>query len=366
MAMQMDISAVKRTISEKSSSINIAKCQFQCQYSVDLATNIVEPTQKSIQHTRECSFSIKKSEDSLTSNQSSMHHQGQKRVNQYKCPFCNKFIFAAHRLQANYPRVTCPYCARNSCSYCKVASHGMSCFEFSGHGPTYVLKPSVNDLLTKGECQTCLITKASWKRPCCGIRMCLPCLKIYISGKVDEGVIDVICPGHPCSILLDPGLIKQIIDKIKSKRLGFLRIKANRYKFKKACPFCDYILCMDQEVLDYYNNSESIVVCPGCKEEWCVHCMAPWHEGMSCGEYRSSTTKRGIDKWALRKQKNGDRNAQKCPNCKVRFLSNIIYSHSKCQGDYMFHDNFIPRATSRTPLIENQVNAYFKDSNRRN
>ena len=332
----MNISTGQMEITDNSSIIDMDNIQYgQIQDSVDSSQMRIQFQRELCTHmymylnNRNSRAKHKEHEVYLISNKGSMEHPGQERISQYKCPFCSNRIFAAHRLHDQFPMVTCPYCVRSSCSYCKVPSHeGISCFEFSGHGPTNVVIPnrSADDLLlTRGECQTCFEMKATWMRPCCGIRMCLSCLNSYISGKVDEGIIDILCPGHQCLITLDPGLIKQIIDEIKSKRLSFLRVKANRYKFKKACPFCDFILSMDEEVLDYYNNFESIVVCPGCKQEWCVHCMAPWHEGMSCGEYRSSMTNTGVEKWASGKQKEqGDRNAQKCPNCEVRFIVTLM------------------------------------------
>ena len=193
-------------------------------------------------------------------------------------------------------------------------------FTISHSAKNYTCKSSLK--LDTGECETCLtVLPDVWQAPCCASDICTTCLDTYISGKVKEGISDIQCPGSMCNKPLDRQTIQQVVPFDISQRLSFLRVKAGKYKFRKACPFCDYILSVAQPVLDFHDKYESIAVCPQCSKEWCFYCMAPWHEGMTCGEYKGSMANTGVEKWANPKGKGNMRNAQMCPTCKVSLSS---------------------------------------------
>ena len=185
-------------------------------------------------------------------------------------------------------------------------------------------------IVDTGERETCLtVLPDVWQAPCCASDICTTCLDTYIAGKVEEGIIDIQCPGSICNKPLDPQIIKQVVPFDRSQRLSFLRVKAGIYKFRKACPFCDYILSVEKPVLDFHDKDESIAVCPHCFKEWCFYCMAPWHEGMTCGEYKGSVANTGVEKWANPKGKGNMRKAQMCPTCKVSFIIFTISDKKK-------------------------------------
>lgn len=56
------------------------------------------------------------------------------------------------------------------------------------------------------------------------------------------------------------------------------------------------------------------IQCSKCELVWCFRCHAPWHEGLKCREYRKGD--KLLRNWASVVE-HGQRNAQKCPNCKV-------------------------------------------------
>ena len=282
------------------------------------------------------------------------------------CSFCGTPLFIDPDLQSFMDKyestIICPTCLKEWCYNCKAPVHeGITCREYAEKGdpratsttapeaepevapevPTTsstdkrkgdeqgTVRSAKKLLLKRAECETCLETKLTWQPMCCNVHVCLICLDLYISSKVEQGVIDIQCPGHSCETLMDPAMIKSVVVNEKSKRLSFLRVKSNRYKNRKACPICDFVLSMDDSVLHFYKEFESIVLCPKCENEWCFHCMVPWHEGLSCAAYKASSTDTGVTAWANKsKTKTGiykERNAQKCPSCKVLIYVICIY-----------------------------------------
>lgn len=56
------------------------------------------------------------------------------------------------------------------------------------------------------------------------------------------------------------------------------------------------------------------IQCPSCQFVWCFKCHSPWHEGVNCKEYKKGD--KLLRHWA-NEIEHGQRNAQKCPKCKV-------------------------------------------------
>lgn len=77
------------------------------------------------------------------------------------------------------------------------------------------------------------------------------------------------------------------------------------------------------------------VVCPECFLVWCFPCQAPWHENVSCKEYR--TGDKLLRKWA-QSHVHGQANAQKCPKCKV--FSSIFFFYKS--ADPLIYSRFQP------------------------
>ena len=83
---------------------------------------------------------------------------------------------------------------------------------------------------------------------------------------------------------------------------------------KHLCPFCE-------SKMDFRGDGNDT-----------FHCMTPWHEGMTCGEYKSNQDNTCIKEWAISEEPPGKRNAQMCPNCKVSipFFTNILLNSYLC------------------------------------
>ncbi|ESP02642.1 hypothetical protein LOTGIDRAFT_138098 [Lottia gigantea] len=71
------------------------------------------------------------------------------------------------------------------------------------------------------------------------------------------------------------------------------------------------------------------VVCDKCELRWCFPCHGPWHEGLSCKDYRKGD--RLLQMWAL-EMKSGQVNAQRCPRCKIFIQRTSGCDHMTCSS----------------------------------
>uniref|UniRef100_H3BES8 RBR-type E3 ubiquitin transferase n=1 Tax=Latimeria chalumnae TaxID=7897 RepID=H3BES8_LATCH len=69
------------------------------------------------------------------------------------------------------------------------------------------------------------------------------------------------------------------------------------------------------------------IQCPMCQFVWCFRCHAPWHEGLNCKEYKKGD--KLLRHWASEIE-HGQRNAQKCPKCKIHIQRTEGCDHMTC------------------------------------
>ncbi|KPP59274.1 hypothetical protein Z043_122818 [Scleropages formosus] len=70
-----------------------------------------------------------------------------------------------------------------------------------------------------------------------------------------------------------------------------------------------------------------LVQCSRCQFVWCFKCHAPWHEGIKCKDYRKGD--KLLRHWASAIE-HGQRNAQKCPRCKIHIQRTEGCDHMSC------------------------------------
>ena len=169
---------------------------------------------------------------------------------------------------------------------------------------------SFSGMKDRGECITCLDKTHIWKASCCSAEMCFPCLDIYVTAKVDDGMTDIKCPGSCCEKLLSSNLMKTIICPEKIKQIEYLRIKHEWYM--KTCPFSNNVL--DLEDLQCIEFPPDKLRCKGCARAWCGHCELPRNGKIKCEDCVDRET--GIRKWAETTHKE-TRNGRQCPACRV-------------------------------------------------
>jgi E3 ubiquitin-protein ligase RNF217 len=155
---------------------------------------------------------------------------------------------------------------------------------------------------------------------CCLSSVCSSCIYSHLSSHICEAQIRISCPSCPhiftreeiLSILSDTDENGEISEKYKR-----FYADINREAHIKTCPQCCAIKEIDKNLFEgirWRKNIPRHVICNECQFAWCFYCHAPWHEKMSCKEYRDG--EKLLRAWASQTN-NNQQNAQRCPRCKV-------------------------------------------------
>ncbi|CDW91472.1 ibr domain containing protein [Stylonychia lemnae] len=180
----------------------------------------------------------------------------------------------------------------------------------------------------------------------CGHTFCEGCLEemiiyaINVSGEVHK----LKCPDYNCQAVLSREVIKNLTNKNQfSKYLGLQQnYDLINNKNKKFCPIpdCKNVLERNRLIIN------TKVKCSKCEKNVCFDCQSIWHQGKSCRQYQREI----INSLSLNKD------AQKCPKCKVVIEKNegcihmLCYKcqHNFCWGcgfpvDHIIHDDEIQK-----------------------
>lgn len=128
----------------------------------------------------------------------------------------------------------------------------------------------------------------------CMHRYCISCMKQHIEVKLLHGVLPV-CPHEGCNSelridscrkILTPKLINILNQRIKEASIPDGE--------KVYCPYpkCSELMSKS-ESWEYSRGAvvRSILIngartCTKCKSQFCINCKVPWHDKMSCNEYK--------------------------------------------------------------------------------
>ncbi|KAG9493405.1 hypothetical protein GDO78_001359, partial [Eleutherodactylus coqui] len=197
------------------------------------------------------------------------------------------------------------------------------------------LSPFLISNLTDGHrvlmsCRVCLEDKSIKPLPCCKKGVCEECLKRYLSSQVQLGQVEIKCPITECNKHLDESTILFNLphdDIIKYKY--FLELSRTDSS-TKPCPQCKHFTTFKRKIhIPTPGKAENKfkIQCPSCQFVWCFKCHSPWHEGVNCREYKKGD--KLLRHWA-NEIEYGQRNAQKCPRCKVHIQRTEGCDHMTC------------------------------------
>lgn len=179
-------------------------------------------------------------------------------------------------------------------------------------------------------CRVCLEEKPLKPLPCCKKPVCEECLKRYLSSQVQVGQADIQCPITECSEHLDETTVLYNLphdDIIKYKYfLELGRIGSST----KPCPQCKHFTTFRRRghiPTPTKMENKYKIQCPTCQFVWCFKCHSPWHEGVNCKEYKKGD--KLLRHWA-NEIEHGQRNAQKCPKCKIHIQRTEGCDHMTC------------------------------------
>ncbi|XP_059589454.1 E3 ubiquitin-protein ligase RNF217 isoform X1 [Alligator mississippiensis] len=179
-------------------------------------------------------------------------------------------------------------------------------------------------------CRVCLEERPVQPLPCCKKAVCQDCLSRYLGSQVQLGQADIKCPITECNEHLDETTILYNLphnDIIKYKYfLELSRIDSST----KPCPQCKHFTTFRRRghiPTPTKLENKYKIQCPSCQFVWCFKCHSPWHEGVNCKEYKKGD--KLLRHWASEIE-HGQRNAQKCPKCKIHIQRTEGCDHMTC------------------------------------
>ncbi|CAL8313583.1 unnamed protein product [Lota lota] len=176
-------------------------------------------------------------------------------------------------------------------------------------------------------CLVCLLDRSSIvPLRCCGKAVCDECLKRYISSQVQVGKADIVCPILECSGLLEESLVVSHLANEELARYHYFLELCQLDASTKPCPQCNLFTTLKTNTPDRSEHKYKIE-CSACQFIWCFKCHAPWHSGLKCRDYRRGD--KLLRKWASVIE-HGQRNAQKCPRCKIHIQRTEGCDHMTC------------------------------------
>ncbi|XP_061100009.1 probable E3 ubiquitin-protein ligase RNF217 [Conger conger] len=185
---------------------------------------------------------------------------------------------------------------------------------------------SVSVVLT---CRICLEDKNIKPLHCCKKPVCEECLKRYISSQVRTGKVDIVCPITECSGHLEENIIVSHLASEEVAKYRYFLELGRIDSSTKPCPQCSLFTSLKTRNLQTPSKAEQKykVQCTKCQFVWCFKCHAPWHEGLKCRDYRRGD--KLLRHWASVIE-HGQRNAQKCPRCKIHIQRTEGCDHMTC------------------------------------
>lgn len=179
----------------------------------------------------------------------------------------------------------------------------------------------------------CLAMVRLTRRSCCNLPVCNECLETYVETQLlDLGNVRIGCPNADCKSAIFQEEIRRLLQSKPDLRDRFDRwlVDMNGDPCRKTCPRCCAVTEVDPAQLKDRRVARHglRVQCSACQLEWCFPCQAPWHEGIKCKQYRAGDVL--LKNWTVQFQ-NGQRNAQRCPKCKVYVQRNEGCDHMTCR-----------------------------------
>ncbi|KAF1376486.1 hypothetical protein PFLUV_G00212000 [Perca fluviatilis] len=179
---------------------------------------------------------------------------------------------------------------------------------------------------TMQSCRVCLEEKTIAPLPCCRKAVCDECLKLYVSSQVRVAKSYISCPIPECSGFLEEGVvISHLANEDVAKYRYFLEL-SQLDSSTKPCPQCSQFSSLKGNNSNHSEHKYKIQ-CSNCQFVWCFKCHAPWHNGVRCREYRKGD--KLLRSWASVIE-HGQRNAQKCPQCKIHIQRTEGCDHMTC------------------------------------
>lgn len=208
----------------------------------------------------------------------------------------------------------------------------------------------------------------------CGHRFCFSCMRQHVEVKLRQGMLPG-CPHLGCSIMLDVECCRTFVPprllEIMCQRIKEGSIPPNE---KVYCPYprCSALMSTSEAIpLQLYSTSKpntrdnyGLTKCIKCGGYFCINCKVPWHDTMSCYEYKRSNPHlrtEDVRLQSLAKQKLW-RQCEKC-NHMIELAEGCFHMTCRCGYEFCYTCGAEWRnkkATCACPLWTEQ-NIWFED-----
>ncbi|KAJ3677206.1 hypothetical protein LUZ60_002930 [Juncus effusus] len=173
----------------------------------------------------------------------------------------------------------------------------------------------------------------------CSHKFCDICVYQHLTTKIIENVTDIHCPDPTCKTgIFEPEMCQEILGPDMFDRWCVILCEALIGSKKFYCPHeeCSALLIdernqcnietqvnrksrffMDLSCFCPVKKSKEIPEitmsqCPHCYRLFCAHCKVPWHEGLSCEEYKDEKSR---DDYLNLQRLATERKWKRCPHC---------------------------------------------------
>uniref|UniRef100_A0A1A7WQR3 RBR-type E3 ubiquitin transferase n=1 Tax=Iconisemion striatum TaxID=60296 RepID=A0A1A7WQR3_9TELE len=175
-------------------------------------------------------------------------------------------------------------------------------------------------------CRVCLEEKTIASLPCCRRTTCADCLKLYVSTQLKPGKVVIRCPIFGCRGTLEEGLVISLLTNEEVAKYHYFVELSQLDSSTKPCPQCNHFISL-KTLNQNHSEHKYKIQCSNCQFVWCFRCHAPWHDGLKCRDYRKAD--KLLRTWASVIE-HGQRNAQKCPQCKIHIQRIDGCDHMTC------------------------------------
>uniref|UniRef100_A0A3B5ANT7 RBR-type E3 ubiquitin transferase n=1 Tax=Stegastes partitus TaxID=144197 RepID=A0A3B5ANT7_9TELE len=134
------------------------------------------------------------------------------------------------------------------------------------------------------------------------------------------------CPIPECSGSLDEGVVVSHLAAEELAKYRYFLELSQLDSSTKPCPQCSEFTSLKSHGQNRSEHKYKIQ-CSSCQFVWCFKCHAPWHNGLKCRDYRKGD--KLLRTWASVIE-HGQRNAQKCPECKIHIQRTEGCDHMTC------------------------------------
>ncbi|CAG8830642.1 17939_t:CDS:2, partial [Racocetra persica] len=142
--------------------------------------------------------------------------------------------------------------------------------------------------------------------------ICSACVVKHIRSEIFKGnVVNIVCPSANCEVVLGYCDIKRLIPRDLFERYGLFLLRHVIRQLE------DFRWCKRQGCgwgQEHSSGDEApIMTCHACKFKTCYTCDVPWHEGITCEEFKQRMED---DPHGAANNAYHDRHTKQCPKCK--------------------------------------------------